>query len=214
MPTADPAIAATASIAKATAGTGLERRGAESAAPDAGSRGGDAAIAAALPIARSDAELAARERGLEREAFRRRRRIASTERIGEAQRKLRDPIGQRNIRSRALMQRSGPSHDAAQREADRELRSELAAAERAPQRETPGEARKIASPNAAARNRATDRQAVGRIDANADLPAKERAEEMKQAQRSFDVSDSILRQITGVEFTWPVHTPLDEQEEG
>ena len=146
------------------------------------------------------------------------RQIASTERVAKAQRELQDLINQRNIRSQELMQERGLSHDAAQRQAQREMQSSIAAAERQlqssiaaanrqVQRETLESSKRIATMNAQSRNYGTYQQSVDRINANADLPAEERAEQLKQAQQAFDMSTTIVQQVTGTEFDWPTYQP-------
>lgn len=133
------------------------------------------------------------------------RQIASNERVAEAQRELQDLINQRNIRSQELMQERGLTQEAAQREADRELSRELNAARRTLERETLESSRQIALFNAASRNYGTYQQSIDRINANPELPPEERAEQLKQAQQAWDVSQTIQQQISGIEYDWPTY---------
>lgn len=144
------------------------------------------------------------------------RQIESNERVSAANRELQDLINQRNIRSQELMQSRGLAHDAAQRQAQREMQSQLAAAERnlrssieaarnQIQRETLESSQRIATMNAQSRNYGTYQQSVDRINANADLPADERAEQLKQVQQTYDATTSAQQQISGVEYDWPTY---------
>ena len=133
------------------------------------------------------------------------RQIASTERVAEANRNLQDTINQRNIRSQELMQTRGLSHDAAQKQAQREMQSEIAAASRAVERESLAASKDIAVMNAQSRNYGVYQGAMDRINANTETPAEERAEQRKQVQQSFDVATSVTQQVTGKSFSWPTY---------
>lgn len=193
------------------------RRGLQNSSIAAGA-GEEAAIASALPIAQGDAQIAAGERGLESQEFQQQRQITSaemmqqrqiksTEGIAKAERELRDLMQQREHRVQQLMQKQRLSHDAAQRQADREMQSSIAAAQRQVQRETLKSSSEIATMNAASRNYATYQGSVDRINANTDLPPDERAEQLKQAQQQYDVQNSITQQITGKKYKWPARQP-------
>lgn len=181
------------------------RRGLMNSSIAAGA-GEAAAIDAALPIATADAS------------------IASTERVAEAQRNLQDLISQRNVRSQELMQERGLSHDAAQRQAERELRGSIAQAERSLQR---GIARMRSEDEAAAREASTRvaqqqivarigsdyQQTLDRIDANPNIPSDERAEARKRAAIHRDEMLSMTQQLGGHSFEWSPYEPVADEEE-
>ena len=172
-----------------------------------------AAIDAALPIAQGDANLALAERGLESQEFMQGRSIESTERIAAAQRDLQDLINRRNIRSQELMQERGLSHDAAQRQAQREmqtsiaaaeraLRSEIAAGQRASEAATRETSRSIAQQQAVSRAHSVYQAGVDRINANPDIPAQERADMLSDLERNRDTALSLAQQIGGQRIQW------------
>ena len=146
------------------------------------------------------------------------RQITSTEAIARAQRELQDLINQRNIRSQELMQTKRLSHDAAQRQAQREMQSSIAAAQRAlqssiaaenrkVQRETLEESRRVAVVNAESRNYAVYQQSVDRINSNTEIPATERAEMLKSAKQAHDVVQSTIQQVSKVKYEGQPYRP-------